>query len=60
MAEILEAWMYRDPGEIADELINKSAADQKRAARKKEVDRRNKARRIKKLVKEAMKKGGGK
>ena len=50
--------MYRDPQEIADDLIKKSAAEEKKTARKKEVARRNKARRIKKLVKDAMKKGG--
>ena len=55
---VLEIWMYRDPQEIADDLIKKSAAEEKKTARKKEVARRNKTRRIKKLVKDAMKNGG--
>ncbi len=54
----LESWMYLDPQEIGDALIKKSEAEAKKTARKKEVARKNKRRRIQKLVKDAMNKGG--
>lgn len=52
----LPSWMYGDPSKIADGLIAKSAQEKKEAARKAEIHRKHKSRRLKALVRKA--KGG--
>lgn len=51
LSNALPAWMYRNPEEIADGLIARSAWNEKAAARKAELHRKHKSRRLKALVK---------
>jgi hypothetical protein len=52
---VLEAWMYANPEEIGDRIRKKSEADQKREKQQQEQHRKHKSRRIRALVKQAMK-----
>lgn len=54
----LPQWMYRDPCEIADGLIARSAKHRKEAERKAELHRKHKGRRIRSLVRIVKKNGG--
>jgi len=53
----LPAWMYKNPEEIADGLRACTERQRKESARKAEIHRKHKSRRIKSLVKSA-KRGG--
>lgn len=51
---VIETWMYGNPEAIADRLIAHTKAQTKQAAKRKEIARKHKARRIRALVKQAM------
>lgn len=55
----IESWKFGNPELIADRLIVTSEAEKKREAKKKEVERKNKGRRIRALVKRAKSGGAG-
>lgn len=50
----LESWRYRDPQTIIDSLRLESARDEARAKKQQAINRKHKARRIRALVKGAL------
>lgn len=54
----LEAWMYRDPSEIADSLAAKTEAQTQKEKKRREIERKHKRRRIVALTRQAMRHGG--
>lgn len=54
MVTAIETWMYGNPEAIADRLIAHTKAQAEQAAKRKEIARKHKARRIRALVKQAM------
>lgn len=54
----LPSWMYRDPCEIADGLIARTDKAEKIEARKAELHRIHRRRRIKALVRQVKRNGG--
>lgn len=54
----LPQWMYKDPSEIADGLIARTAREEKADKRKAELHVLHRRRRIKALVRLAKKNGG--
>ncbi len=54
----LEAWRYRDPSEIADELIARKKRETEQEKKHREIQRKHKHRRIAALTKIAMQNGG--
>lgn len=56
--EILESWQYRNPEDIADGLIARTAKAEKIEARKAELHRIHRRRRIKALVRQVKRNGG--
>lgn len=54
----LPAWMYRNPEEIADELLDRSRRIAEAERERLERERRKKARRIRRLTRQAMREEG--
>lgn len=53
----LPAWMYRDPAEIGDQLLERTKRAERKAARHARQDLQHKRRRIQALTRAAMRKG---
>jgi hypothetical protein len=54
----LPSWMYRDPAEIGDDLIERTKRAERKAARHARQDLQHKRRRIQALTRAAMRREG--
>jgi len=52
--KILPAWMYRNPNDIADDLLHRSECEIRKEERRQRVERQNKHKRIEALTRKAM------
>jgi hypothetical protein len=52
--KILPVWMYRNPEDIADDLIHRNECEKRKEERRKIVERNNKRKRIEALTRKAM------
>ena len=52
--KVLPAWMYRNPDDVADELIHAIECERRKEERRRKVERQNKHKRIAALTRKAM------